>query len=50
MQSEKWQTKLKQMIPSYGKSLAKDRELCYETRKWTSQTLHLNYIGPKQKL
>jgi malate dehydrogenase (quinone) len=34
-----WQTKLKEMIPSYGLSLGKDRELCRKIRKHTSAVL-----------
>jgi len=36
-----WQTKLKEMIPSYGLSLGKDRELCRRIRKHTSAVLGL---------
>lgn len=42
--SAEWQDKLKQMIPTYGKSLAKDEALCNKTRQWTSETLHLKFI------
>lgn len=42
MQSPEWQTKLKQMIPSYGLSLSADSELCKATRKHTSEVLHLS--------
>lgn len=41
MQSPEWQARLKQMIPSYGQSLAKDAALCARVRDWTSRTLHL---------
>lgn len=40
--SEEWQTKLKQMIPSYGLSLAKDEELTESIRAQTSEVLDLN--------
>ena len=40
-QSAEWQGKLRQMIPSYGQSLAKDSELCQKTRQWTSEVLNL---------
>lgn len=36
-----WQEKLKQMIPSYGRSLAGDAELCDEIRHYTSEILGL---------
>ena len=42
MQSPEWQTKIKQMIPSYGLSLSADSELCKATRKHTSEVLHLS--------
>lgn len=38
-QSEAWQTKLKTMIPTYGKSLGDDETLCRETRAVTSKVL-----------
>lgn len=41
LQSEEWQTKLKQMIPSYGKSLAEDAVLLEEMRSWTTEVLGL---------
>lgn len=40
-----WQEKLKQMIPSYGQSLAGDAGLCDETRAWTSEVLQLKHIS-----
>jgi len=49
IQSPEWQAKLKQMIPSYGQSLAKDDTLCYSIRKHTSDTLHLKYFEPELK-
>lgn len=39
-----WNAKLKEMIPSYGLSLGDDAELCYETRKKSSEALHLKYF------
>lgn len=39
--TEAWQSKLKQMIPSYGQSLAKDTELSNATRERTSKALGL---------
>jgi len=41
MNSNEWQTKLKQMIPSYGGSLGSDAGLLNTTRAWTSQVLGL---------
>jgi malate dehydrogenase (quinone) len=42
MQSADWQTKLKQMIPSYGENLTKDVILAKRMRVWTNNTLKLN--------
>jgi malate dehydrogenase (quinone) len=41
VKTQEWQAKLSTMIPSYGKSLAKDSSLCLETRARTSRVLHL---------
>jgi malate dehydrogenase (quinone) len=41
-----WQAKLKEMIPSYGKSLATDAKLCMEVRRQTSEALKLQYNEP----
>lgn len=41
IKSEAWQTKLKQMIPSYGQSLAKDAELAAQIRAQTAEVLGL---------
>jgi malate dehydrogenase (quinone) len=49
IQTPEWQAKLKQMIPSYGQSLAKDEKLCHDTRQWTSTTLHLKHFETEQK-
>jgi len=38
---EKWQSKLKEMIPSYGISLAKNVELADNLREWTRDVLQL---------
>lgn len=46
MHTEAWDAKLKQMIPTYGRELAKDAELCMETRKHTSQVLKLKAMEP----
>jgi malate dehydrogenase (quinone) len=40
-ESEAWQRKLKEMIPSFGKSLSDDAELCRATRKYTGESLGL---------
>jgi len=41
LHSPKWQSKLKQMIPSYGQSLGNDPVLCQSVRAYTSQVLNL---------
>jgi malate dehydrogenase (quinone) len=41
VKSEEWQTKFREMIPSYGQSLAADEELSNQTRSWTSEVLGL---------
>lgn len=42
MASEEWQAKLKQMIPSFGQSLAKNPQLSQEIRSMTSEVLGLD--------
>ncbi|HRG37364.1 MAG TPA: malate:quinone oxidoreductase [Bacteroidia bacterium] len=37
-----WKEKIKEMIPSYTKSLSEDEALCEDTRKKSSEALHLN--------
>ena len=39
-----WEGKLREIIPSYGKSIADDPELCRTIRRDTSATLHLTNI------
>jgi len=39
--SGKWNQKLTEMIPSYGKSLAADAQLLKTVRDWTGRILHL---------
>lgn len=39
-----WKEKIKEMIPSYTKSLSEDEMLCEETRKNSSKVLHLNAL------
>ncbi len=41
--TSQWQTKLKQMIPSYGQSLASNAELCLKIRAKTSEVLGLKF-------
>lgn len=41
MKSAKWQKKVKEMIPTYGKSLVNEPELCDSMREWTSDVLGL---------
>ncbi len=45
--SEAWKNKLKVMIPSYGKSLAKEAELLEKSRDWTSRVLNLDTVQVK---
>ncbi|PQA53753.1 malate:quinone oxidoreductase [Siphonobacter curvatus] len=42
--SEAWQSKLREMIPSYGKSLAKDAALLEKSRDRTARALGLNGV------
>lgn len=42
--TEAWQDKLKEMIPSYGRSLAKDAELLDEMRTHTSEVLGIKMM------
>lgn len=39
--TDEWQAKIKEMIPTYGKSLAQDAELCKVTRNKTSKVLKI---------
>ncbi|MGM9474912.1 malate:quinone oxidoreductase [Pedobacter sp. GSP4] len=39
--TDEWQAKIKEMIPTYGKSLAQDADLCKETRSKTSKVLKI---------
>lgn len=41
LQTTEWQNKLKQLIPSYGQSLAENKTLAMATRAGTSDTLQL---------
>ena len=40
-----WSAKLKEMIPSYGQSLAEDAALCRQVRAETAAVLQINDIG-----
>jgi len=42
LETEQWQTKLKEIIPSYGENLNDNSYLCKHTRVTTSETLKLN--------
>ncbi|BAV06039.1 malate dehydrogenase (quinone) [Filimonas lacunae] len=42
VKSEQWQSKLKQMIPSYGHALDKDAALCEKVRNWSADVLGLH--------
>ena len=44
LKSHAWQSKLKQMIPSYGQTLADNPELLQETRSMTNEVLGLNTV------
>jgi len=41
LQQPEWQEKLRQMIPSYGKPLGRDAQLCRQVRNYTSSILGL---------
>lgn len=43
LKTEAWQSKLKEMIPAYGKSLNEDPELCDKIKKETSEILKLEF-------
>jgi malate dehydrogenase (quinone) len=40
-----WESKLRELIPSYGKSIADDAGLCRTVRSETAKVLHLTDIG-----
>lgn len=44
LKSQAWQSKLKQMIPSYGQILADNPELLQESRSMTNEVLGLNSV------
>lgn len=45
---KEWEPKIKEMIPSYGKSLAQNRELFNEIHASTAEVLNLNVKSPKR--
>lgn len=45
MSSAAWQSKLKTMIPTFGRSLSSDPELIAKTREWTSGVLGLHPVA-----
>ena len=46
MRSGQWMSRLQQMIPSYGLSMAQDARLCEQIRAWTDQVLQLAIRQP----
>lgn len=44
-----WQAKLKEIVPSYGQKLNGNIALTNEIRRYTSDTLHLNYIEVQEE-
>lgn len=44
LQSPEWQAKLKEMIPTYGQSIAENEELCTMTREKTAEILGLEQL------
>ncbi|WP_018477656.1 malate:quinone oxidoreductase [Pontibacter roseus] len=48
VKTEAWQSKMKQMIPSYGQSLAQNAELLRGLRAWTSEVLGLENVVLEQ--
>ncbi|HEY0041469.1 MAG TPA: malate:quinone oxidoreductase [Flavisolibacter sp.] len=43
--SDAWQSKLKEMIPSYGESLGNDAALLQRVRQWTARVLNLPEVN-----
>ncbi|PST84198.1 malate:quinone oxidoreductase [Pedobacter yulinensis] len=41
VESAAWQQKLREMIPTYGKSLSANEDLCREVRERTARSLHI---------
>ena len=46
---ESWNSKLKKMIPSYGRQLGSDAALCTQVRAWTSKALGLATAEPMKE-
>lgn len=46
MESPQWKAKLSEIIPSYGKQLHKDAELCQQIRERTTRILELENVLP----
>jgi len=44
MATPEWQSRMKEMIPSYEKKLSEDRDLTNKVRKENSTTLGLRYF------
>ncbi|MFC6099291.1 malate:quinone oxidoreductase [Olivibacter domesticus] len=44
VKTEQWESKFKEMIPSYGQSLASNAELAYKTRSQSSEILKLDQL------
>lgn len=47
-QSEQWQSKLKELIPSFGQNLNDNPQLCAELRGWTSHVLRLRSVQSQE--
>ena len=45
MQSPGWINKIKEMIPTYGRKLSDDPELCRQTRAATANVLQLEKVA-----
>jgi len=45
-----WQSKLKELIPSYGQSLSQNEELCFKLRKDSATQLQLNFFEYADKV
>jgi len=43
MQTKEWQKKISEMVPSYGKSLVRDVQLCNEVRSYSNEVLGLRF-------
>jgi malate dehydrogenase (quinone) len=46
-QLDAWTPKLAEMVPSYGRSIADDADLCHSVRTETAATLHILAGGPE---